>query len=157
MVRLGSLLLLIVLPLGGCRVSHGDGTGDANVTINAAETGQVSFNLPFAKGEVRLPQGAFANGQFDIDGVKMVPGGTVHGFNMHAGEKGATVHLAFDAPTSPEAVRTYFLQQFKEKGDVAEQSGNAISGKTKDGDSFIITVEPAAAGSSGSIAIQSKD
>ena len=54
--------------LGGCHVSGQDRSAD-NMSLNADDSGQVSFNLPFAKGNVKLPQGAFHNGQFDIDGV----------------------------------------------------------------------------------------
>ncbi|HEV2595882.1 MAG TPA: hypothetical protein VGU01_11835 [Sphingomicrobium sp.] len=157
MFRFTGPLLLFVVPLGGCNVARHETAGDANVSIHAANNGQVSFDLPFAKGEVKLPQGTFANGHFDIDGVKMIPGGSIHGFTMNAGDKGGTVQLAFNSQESPEAVRAYFLDQFKQKGDEAALAGNAISGKTRKGDSFLITVEPTAAGSTGTIAIQSKD
>jgi hypothetical protein len=151
------MLLLALLTLSACDVSKSNaGTGE-NVSVNASDNGSVSFNLPFAKGNVQIPQDAFENGQLDIDGVKMVPGGTVHGFSMDAGDKGATVHLAFSAPKSPQEVSGYFLEQFKQHGDAVTQSGNAISGKTKDGDAFSIHVEPAAQGSAGTVVIQSKD
>ena len=155
MIRVVSLLVPAVL-LAACHV-HGEGNDASNVAISADENGQVSFNMPFASGKVKIPEGAFHNGQFDIDGVKMIPGGTIHGFSMDAGDKGALVHLAFNAPKSPDEVRAYFLDQFKAKGDEASQNGTAISGKTKDGDTFLIDVQPADGGSQGTIAVQSKD
>ena len=146
--------LLPVLLLGACHASSGS-NGD-NVSINTADNGELSVKLPFGQAAVKLPESTFRTGTFDIDGVKMVPGTTLHGFNMNAGDKGATIHLAFEAPKSADEVRAYFLDEFKQKGDTATQSGNAISGKTKEGDQFTIDVQPAAQGSTGTITVQSK-
>ena len=106
---------------------------------------------------MKLPASVLHKGEFDIDGVKLMPGSTMHGFNMDAGDKGATIHVDFDAPKSPDEVRAYFLDQFKQKGDEASQSGNTVSGKTKEGDTFVIAVEPSGQAATGTIAIQSKD
>jgi hypothetical protein len=154
-----SLALLMLMPFAaGCNFdTKYPKDGDENVMINATENGQVTFNVPFASGQVKLPEGMMKNGDFDIDGVKMIPGGTISGFNVDAGDKHATAHLAFKAPASPDNVRTYFVQQFKDKGVEAAASGTAVSGKTKDGDPFVINVEPAAQGSTGTITIQSDD
>ena len=150
------LLLAGAAALAACNVdTKNPANGDENVSINADETGNVTFNLPFASGQVKLPEGMMKNGDFDIDGVKMVPGGTVSGFNVDAGHKGATVHLAFKAPGSPDDVRAYFVEQFKAKGVAASASGTAVSGTTKDGDAFVIDVGPGAQGSQGTITIQS--
>ncbi|HJP68206.1 MAG TPA: hypothetical protein VJ846_04825 [Sphingomicrobium sp.] len=157
MTRSASVLLLAVLSSSACHISKNSADAGENVSVKASDNGSVSFNLPFAKGEVQIPRGTFENGQLDIDGVKMIPGGTVHGFSMDARDKGATVHLAFTAPKSPQEVSGYFLEQFKQHGDAATQSGNEISGKTKNGDALSIHVEPAAQGSVGTIVIQSKD
>lgn len=156
MTRRSLLLLVPALSLAACHVSKNDGN-DGNVTMKADSSGNVSFNLPFAKGDVKLPEGAVQSGNFDIDGVKMIPGGQVHGFSLDSGDKGSTVHLAFDAPKTPDEVRSYFLDQFKQKGVQAAQSGNAIAGKTSDGSAFTIDTEPSAQGSTGTISIQSKD
>ena len=154
-MRLAALLVLAPL-VAGCNVdTKNPADGDENVTINASENGQVSFNLPFASGQVKLPEGAMNHSDFDIDGVKMMPGATVTGFSVFAADKGATVHFAFKAPASPDQVRAYFLDQFKAKGIEAAVAGNSVSGKSKDGDPFVIDVEPAAQGSTGKITIQS--
>jgi hypothetical protein len=156
MNRFALLLLVPAAVLAACHVSRGNGSGDDKVSIKADDNGQVSFNLPFASGNVKLPQNMFANGNFDIDGVKMIPGGSIHGFNVDAGDKGAMVHLAFNAPTSPNEVRSYFVDQFRQKGDEVSAAGHSISGKTSDGDHFQIDIEPSAQGSSGTILIQSR-
>ena len=154
-----SLALLMLVPfVAGCNVdTKNPANGDENVTINAAENGQVTFNVPFASGQVKLPEGMMGHGDFDIEGVKMIPGATITGFNLDAGEKGGTVHFAFKAPTPAENVRAYFIEQFKAKGVEAVANGNAVSGKTKDGDPFVINVEPAGQGSQGTITVQSDD
>jgi hypothetical protein len=81
----------------------------------------------------------------------------VTGFNFDSRDHGATVDMSFNAPGSPDDVRSYFLDQFKQKGVEAALAGESISGKSKDGSPFIIHVTPAPNGSKGIISIQSKD
>ena len=151
-------LLLLVPLLAGCDIdAKNPAGGDDNVTIKADENGQVSFNVPFASGQVKLPEGAMRGGDFDIDGVKMIPGGTITGFNLDAGHEGGTAHFAFKAPASPQDVRAYFVDEFRKKGLEAAVTGTSVSGKTKDGAPFVIAVDPAPQGSQGTITIQSKD
>ena len=151
-------LLMLVPLIAACNVQpKNPASGDDKVTINADDSGQVNFNLPFASGSVKLPEGTFKNGDFDIDGVKMIPGGKITGVSVFAADKGANVNLAFSAPASPDQVRAYFLDQFKLKGVQAAAAGDSVSGKTKDGEAFVISVGPAAQGSQGKIAIHSND
>ena len=151
--------LLIMLPLvAACDVhAKKPADGDENVSINAGESGQMSFNLPFANGQAKLPEGTMNNAKFDIDGVKLMPGATMTGFNLNAGDKGATVNFSFKAPASADAVRAYFVDEFKKQGVEAAASGTSVTGKSKDGNAFVIDVQPVAQGSTGTIAIQSKD
>ena len=155
MARTFWLVFVPCVALAACDVSKGK--GDDNVMISADSNGQVSFNLPFATGKLKLPQNMFENGHFDIDGVPMMPGATIHGFNMDSAGKGSTIHVGFDAPKSPEEVRSYFADKLRAKGDQVTEQGNSVSGKSKNGDQFQIDVEPSAGGSSGSIQVQSKD
>jgi hypothetical protein len=150
------LLLAVPLLLAGCHV-QGKHAGDDNVMINADANGQVAFDLPFAKGNVKLPASAMHNGEFDMDGVKMMPGTRMSGFHL-AGSNGlSNVKMNFTAPQSPDEVRAYFVDQFKQKGVAAKLAGDTVSGTSKDGDPFTIRVAPAAQGSQGTIAVQSKD
>ena len=153
-----SLLLMSIVLLAGCNVhSKNPANGDENVTITADEGGNVAFNLPFVKGQVSIPSGFMHNGNFDIDGVKLMPGSQVTGFSVFAQDKGAVVNMGFTAPGSPDAVRAYFLDQFKGKGVEAALSGDTVSGKTRDGSPFTIEVASAESGSKGTIFIHSKD
>jgi hypothetical protein len=154
-----SALLLLVPLLAGCNVHSKNPASDDsdNVTIQADEGGNVAFNLPFVKGQVKVPSGFMHNGDFDIDGVKLMPGSRVTGFSVFAADKGSTVNMSFTAPASPNDVRSYFVDQFKQKGVEAALAGDSVTGKSKDGDPFTIQVGPAANGSQGKIVIQDKD
>jgi hypothetical protein len=156
MKRFAPLLLVSFLAACDFHAKNPAHHGDENVTINADESGHVNFNLPFANGSIKLPEGAMNNGHFDIDGVKMIQGGTITGFDVFARDKGSTVHLTFKAPQSADEVRSYFLDQFRQKGIKAAQSGNSVSGKSRDGNDFAIDVEAAGQGSAGRITIQDK-
>ena len=151
--------LFLILPLlAGCNVERKDAAkGDENVLINGDGNGQVSFDLPFAKGEVKLPGMMMHGGDFDIDGVKLMPGSKVDGFKLNAGKQGSTVDISFKAPASVDQTRAYFLDQFKEKGIDASASGDGITGTSKDGDPFAIHLAAADGGTQGTIQVQDKD
>jgi hypothetical protein len=153
-----SALFLLVPLLAGCNVhSKNPAKADENVTINADESGHVAFNLPFMKGEVKVPSGFMHNGNFDIDGVKLMPGSEVTGFSVFARDKGSTVNMSFSSPAAPDQVRSYFLDQFKAKGVKAAAAGDVVTGKSKDGSAFTIALAPAPNGSQGKIVIQDDD
>ena len=152
------VLLVPLALLGGCNVhSKNPANDDENVTINADENGSVAFNLPFVKGQVKIPSGFMHNGNFDIDGVKLMPGSQVTGFNVNAQDEAAVVNMTFTAPAAPDQVRSYFVDQFKKQGIDAALSGDSVSGKSKDGSPFTIQVASADSGSKGTIVIHSKD
>jgi len=153
-----SAILLLLPLLAACNVhTKNPANGDENVSIHADESGHIAFNLPIAEGLVKVPAGMMHNGNFDIDGVKLMPGSSVTGFNLDAHDHGATVDMSFNAPGSPDEVRSYFLDQFKQKGVEAALAGESVTGKSKDGSPFLIHVIPAPGGSKGVISIQSKD
>jgi hypothetical protein len=149
--------LLILVPfLAACDMhTKKPVDGDEKVNIKADESGQVTFDVPFASGKVKLPAGSLTGSDFDIDGVKMIPGGTITSFNLDAGDKGGTVSFGFKAPAPADEVRAYFADQFSKKGVEAAVVGDSVTGKTKDGEPFVVRVEPAAQGSQGTITIQS--
>lgn len=152
--------LLVLLPLlVGCDNVHSKNpiSGDDNVSIHADDSGHIAFNLPIAEGQLKVPANFMHEGNFDMDGVKLMPGSSVTGFNIDAHNKGATVDLNFSAPASPDDVRSYYLEQFKKQGVEVALAGDAVTGTTKDGDPFTIHVSRAANGSNGNIVIQDKD
>ena len=153
-----SLFLASAVLLAGCNVHpKNPAHGDENVTIKADDSGHIAFNLPIVEGQVKVPSSFLHNGNFDIDGVKLMPGSSVTGFSVFARDKGSTVNMTFSAPAPADQVRSYFVDQFRKQGVEAALSGDSVAGKTKDGDPFTIQVASADAGSKGTIAIQSKD
>ena len=96
--------------------SKNPANGDDKVSIHADEKGNISFNLPIAEGQVKVPTSFMHEGNVDIDGVKFLPGSSVTGFNMDAHDDGATVNMSFTAPTSPDQVRSYFVNNSRSKG-----------------------------------------
>jgi len=150
---------VLALPLlAGCNVhSKNPASGDENVTIHADENGQIAFNLPIAEGQVKVPTSMMHNGNFDIDGVKLMPGSAVTGFNVDAHDDGSTVDISFKSPASPDEARAYFLDQFKKQGVQATLAGDAVTGQSKDGSPFTIQMSPAPSGSTGKIVIKDKD
>ena len=153
-----SVLFLAVPLLAGCNVhSKNPATGDDNVSIHADENGQIAFDLPIGNGKVNIPTSMMHKGDFDIDGVKLMPGSEMTGLNVEAGHQGANVDMSFTSPAAPDRVRAYFLDQFKQKGVEAALSGDAIAGKSKDGSQFVIHLSPNGTGSTGKIVIHDKD
>ena len=155
-----TVILAAGVALAGCHVQTKDrnsGDADDNVTISGADNGSVSFDVPFAKGQVNLPAGAMAKGNFDIDGVKLYPGSRMHGFHVEATNGKSQVNMAFTAPAAPAAVRDYFVGEFKRQGVEANSSGNDIVGKSKDGNQFDISLKPVGTGTEGTIRIDGDD
>lgn len=154
-----SSALLMLLPLLACCNVHSKNpaSGDGNVSFHADDNGHISFNLPIAQGQLKLPTSMMHNGNFDIDGVKLPPGSSVNGFNIDAHDKGATIDMSFTNAKSPDDVRSYFIDQFKKQGIEATLSGDSVTGKSKDGSPFTIEVSSSAGGSQGKIVVQDKD
>ena len=97
---------LVLLPLlTACNVhSKNPAAGDDNVSIHADESGHIAFNLPIAEGKLKVPASIMHDGNFDIDGVKLMPGSSVTGFNVDPANDSATVDMSFTAPASPDEV-----------------------------------------------------
>lgn len=150
-------LLAIGSVLAGCNFDAKDPSQSGDNVQISADNSELSFDLPFASGQVKLPQSMMHGGNFDLDGVKLMPGSKMTGFSVFAGDKGSDVTMTFDAPAPPEQVRSYFLDQFKREGMDVRLAGDAVTGTSKDGSPFTIEVEPAPNGSHGKILINDKD
>jgi hypothetical protein len=150
-------LLLLVPLVAGCDIHANKDRDNDNVTIHSDQSGNVSFNFPFAKGQVKLPESWMHGGNVDIDGVKLMRGSQVTGFNLDSQNDVSNVEMAFSAPASPDQVRSYFVDEFRKQGVTATVSGNAVTGTSKDGNPFRIEVGPAGSGSQGKIVIRDHD
>ena len=154
------LAILMALPLiGACDSQSQDRNhGGADISINSDDSGQESFNLSIGQGRVNIGGLKLDGEDFDIDGVKLMPGSSLTAFNIDSRGKGATVNLAFKAPKSPDEVRAYFVDKFRANGVHARLSGgDKVVGTSKDGDPFTIAVAAAPGGSKGTIVVHSDD
>ena len=153
-----SVLLLMLPLLAACDMhSKNLARGDDNVTIKADESGEIAFNLPVVEGRMKLPAGMMHHGDIDIDGVKLMPGSQVTGFSVFARDEGSIVNMGFKAPASPDQVRSYYVREFKKQGVEVALAGDKLTGRSRDGSDFTITVAPDGSGSQGKIDIQDKD
>jgi hypothetical protein len=156
MKKIAALVPLFVLAACEAEVKAPDGN-EERVQMAANADGKVAFNLPFAKGEIKLPTGIISNANFDIDGVKMMPGAQITGFNLDAGgEAPGKVNFTFTAPITPEAVKTYFLDQFRAQGMEAAMVADALQGTTKDGSTFRMRFAPQGTGTNGTIELDTQ-
>jgi len=154
-----SLVFLAALPLlAGCDVHAKHGAdGDENVSLSADQNGQVSFNFPFANGNIKLPASMMHEGKIDIDGVQLPPGSSTTGFHLNSINHQTLLVMNFTNPQAPDQVRSYFVDAFGKNGLDAKVDGNSVVGKSKDGNPFTIAVSPGPNGSQGQIVIHSKD
>lgn len=148
--KLISMLLGLGL-LGACsegdernRDAQNDNGADVSMSIDGGNKGgaNVSIDLPNVKGKFSLPKIKLDTGDVDIDGVKLYPGSRVTSVDI-AGEEGmseGSLGIRFDADASPASVRDYFLNALKEKGVTASAQGDRITGNTRDGKPFSISL-----------------
>ena len=156
MLKIAALTPLLLLAACDAEVKSPVASGET-VQMKADADGRVAFDLPFAKGEIKLPPGVMSNAKFDIDGVKMMPGAKLTGFNLDAGEnQPGKVNFTFTAPASTEAVKSYFTEQFRAKGMEVSAEADMLQGKTTDGDTFQMRFAPQGSGTNGTIVIDAK-
>lgn len=152
------ILPAALLLLTACDVETKNPTEAGNrVSLNADASGRVAFDFPFAQGEIKLPAAMMENSQFDIDGVKLIPGGKITGFRVDSDNGPAKVDLTFSAPAAPQEVRANFLQQFREKGVNAAAAGETIAGTAEDGTAFVMRFAPQGSGTTGSIVLHPRE
>jgi hypothetical protein len=132
--------------------------GSVNITANG-DSGDVGVKVPGFDAKMRLPKMLLKDSDFDIDGVKLYPGSTVNSVNVDAnglsdkGGKGE-VKVGFSAPAETAKVSQWFRDAFTKAGVTVTGDGNMLSGKTKDGDPFSVTLTDAGGNkSSGTITI----
>lgn len=151
---------LVALPLAACHDS-GAGTSisitandtDGNLAANAnGATGEVSLNLPGFSGKMKLPKMHLDGEDFDMNGVHLYPGSKITALNIDAGDTDrggdtdGVVHVAFDSPAAPDAVRTWFARKLGDAGFTLHQEGSALVGTTDDKNPFRLELAPAAGG-----------
>ncbi len=162
MPRPHNLLLATVAVLSLAACSEKEGNGSLSIDMNSeADAGNVAFSIPGIDAKIKVPTGMMDHGDFDIDGVKLYPGAKVTTFNLNVDSKTTSekatdpvVKMRFAAPGDVATVTSWYKSQFAEKSVAITQTATGFSGKSKDGDTFTITLTPGASGqTNGDIAI----
>lgn len=141
----------------------GDGDSDGTVKVDAdSDTGKVEVTLPGGlEAKVKIPGGLPSDAKFDIDGVGLFPGANVTSISVNANDKPgtrSTVALGFAAPGDAAAVADWYQQQFADKSVTASRQGDTLTGKTEDGDDFVLALTQGAPGKAqGKLTITDKD
>lgn len=159
-----SAIAICALSACGSRDSGGDGTNisinaegkDGVVAINAdGKTGKVNVDLPGFSADLNLPKMMLDHSNFDLDGVELFPGSKIQGVVVNAGAGGkAKVRINFESPADPAKVRDWFKNGLGEHEIEFAETSAGFSGKTGDGNPFVISLTPkGAAATSGSIDI----
>ncbi|QTD56944.1 hypothetical protein [Parasphingorhabdus cellanae] len=96
--------------------------------------------------DVDLPQISLDSDDIDLNNVALYPGTKVTALNVEDkdGQSGKFI-LRFDAPTGADNLTSWFEQKMAEKNFTVAKDGNTLSGKTDEGDPFLL--ELTAAGS----------
>ncbi|MEY2882336.1 MAG: hypothetical protein RL490_60, partial [Pseudomonadota bacterium] len=140
-----------------------EGDGDGKLTVDAdSDTGKVEVTLPGGlEAKVKIPGGLPGDAKFDIDGVGLFPGAKISTVNVNATDTPgtrSTVALGFAAPGDAAAVADWYQQQFADKSVTASRQGDTLTGKTEDGDDFVLALTQGAPGKAqGKLTITDKD
>lgn len=146
-----SLILLsaLALPLAGCNDKPG-----ASITLNASDddggvrmasngqTGEVAVNLPGFSGKLKMPKLHLDGDDVELNGVHLYPGSKVTAMNVDAARDEGVVHIAFDSPAAPAAVRTWFQGKLTGAGFTLHTEGNGLAGRTDEGKPFRLELQP---------------
>jgi hypothetical protein len=93
-------------------------------------------------------------GAMEMLGVPMIAGGAITSVNLDVSAAGSpAVTLAFTAPASPDAVTSYFVEQFRAQGIAASLAGDVLTGTASNGAAFAIRFAPEGTGTAGTIRI----
>lgn len=161
---------LIILPfaalaLAACGSKADDGKPGTDISIDAVtdegapvkassdgKTGEIAIDVPGFKANIAMPKIKLDADNFDIDGVKLYPGSKVTAMKVNQTEgssdgKKGNVSIRFDAPATPDVVKAWFVEKLtgNDKFTVT-QTANGISGTGKDGEPFMLDLQPGETG-----------
>ncbi|MGN6375993.1 MAG: hypothetical protein ACTHMG_10605 [Sphingomonas sp.] len=155
MVRpLAFLIVAAALPLTACDKSPG-----TTISLNTSDhdgvsmsdngqTGEVALNVPGFSGKLKLPKLHLDGDNVDFNGVHLYPGSKVTGMNVDAANDDGVVHIAFDSPADPAAVRGWFNDKLSDAGFTLHQEGTGLAGTTDEKKAFRLELQPAGDGKS---------
>lgn len=151
------LIALAAIPfsLSACSASEseeGDGfemsidvDGDGGSTPDKVKIGGDGGDSKFSiktdgfSMDVDLPQISLDSDDFDMNNVTLYPGTKVTGLNIEDQDgQGGKVILSFDAPTGIDDLTSWFEQKMTDENFIVEKDGTLLSGKTDEGDPFLL-------------------
>jgi hypothetical protein len=143
---------LLLLPALAACDGHGDGntsisikadTGDGNVSLSTDKQGRTQIKAPGFEGSIKLPKLDIGAEDFDVNGVKLYPGSTIHDLSLDAsdsagGKDHAKVSVAFDAPASLDKVQAWFRDKMAAHRFKIAPDGSGFTGTTDEGDPIAV-------------------
>lgn len=125
---------------------EGGSTPDKVKIGGKGEDSKFSIKTDGFSMDVDLPQISLDSDDFDMNNVALYPGTKVTGLNIEDKDgQGGKVVLSFDAPTGINDLTSWFEKKMTEENFVVEKDGNALSGKTDEGDPFLLQLTEKAA------------
>lgn len=117
------------------------------------EDSKLSIKTDGFSMDVDLPQISIDSDDFDLNNVSLYPGTKVTGLNVEDKDgQGGKVILSFDAPSNAKDLVSWFEEKMTDENFVVEKDGNTLSGKTDEGDAFLLELtEKAKAKTSGKL------
>ncbi|MEP3226073.1 MAG: hypothetical protein ABJO01_08865 [Parasphingorhabdus sp.] len=121
--------------------SDGESDGEsADIEISGdGEDSKFSLKTDGFSMDIDLPKMSFDSDDFDLNNVSLYPGSKVTGLNVEDNDgNGGKVSLSFKAPTSFDTLVSWYEEKMSDQNFIFEKDGNILSGKTDDGDPFIL-------------------
>jgi hypothetical protein len=142
-------LLLLAMPLAACNGPSSSISIDAKTDADGNSTvlvdnGTVSIKGEGFQGSFRMPKINIDAEDFDINGMKLYPGSTIHDFHLDAkdrpgddNDKG-NVSVRFESPAPLAKVQAWFRDGMTKRGFKFSQKGDGFTGTTAKGETFDI-------------------
>lgn len=139
--------------LGNSRNS--DAVNIPESSASSVKDGKFSLKANGIDINIDIPQSIIEKSNRSDD---LYPGSKIRAINVNAQGDDKTsgkgqVEITFFAPDEPKKVAQYFTNKFKDEGGSASLSGTSVSGKTKDGQDYKLTLNSDGNGSKGVLAI----
>lgn len=137
-------------------ISFSSNDSDGNsVTGGIDKDGNLKVDSTGFKADIKLPSIKLDAGDFEMNGVHLYPGSAITSMNIDAhdkkGEEGKNdgkVSVAFTSPATAATVRDWLKERLDKAGFVLSTAGNGLTGKTDDGQPFVLKLDEDGAGKS---------
>lgn len=162
-----NLILLAALPLAltACSKVEDDSASGSGLSIDFSddsksdaekikigggkEDSKFSIKADGFSMEVDLPSITLDSEDFDMNNVDLYPGSQITGFDIEdAKGEGGKVQISFKAPAGADKLADWYAKQMSGKEFEVTRDGANLSGKTDQGDPFVLALTEISAGQS---------